>query len=75
MFLFKEIQGNEKAKMTEKFSSHMATKMFKPLNELIALNKERGDNIFGQKLNQMVFTVHNFFEMSKIRRQEFVPQV
>jgi hypothetical protein len=51
LFLFKELQGHENSKMTEKFSSHMATKMFKPLNELIALNKENGNKVFGKRLN------------------------
>jgi hypothetical protein len=38
LFLFKEVSTldkDEKAKITEKFSSHMANKMFNPLNKLI----------------------------------------
>jgi hypothetical protein len=80
LFLFKELLGMDKferAKATEKFSSHMATKMFNPLNELIHFNKKNGSEnskkIIGQSLHKIVFTVHNFFEMSKIRRMEFMP--
>ena len=64
--------------MTEKFSSHMANKFFTPLNILLGLNKKKHDKnslcMIDSCLQNIVFTVHNFFEMSKIRRQDFVPK-
>lgn len=53
----------------------MASKMFEPINKLIEINnqdKSENQKKIADCIHRMVFTVHNFHEISKIRRNSFV---